>query len=223
MSLSEASDRYQSDFPKGGKTPFMHSPWGKGKSEVIHGSSIRSGGVSLSGQVSVAEPMGLNKATAFVNARGLDKHRVAGVLNKYPSDSLVIQDFKREHLEDFQARAVCVADAVSAAKAIARIGTDPTYYAVTGANTLHEWWNGATDEQKLRLLTRSKHVKGPVDPRPLSKIPCPFQDTGLGKDFDQGQSENDGPKAQTKSQYPKEKTRLQRGSTQGYSSTEEEN
>jgi hypothetical protein len=139
-------------------------------------------GARLSGLASIKPWMSLRQAQERVQSKGLYQHRIAGVLNRYPDDSLVKQDFKREDIKDFQARTTCVANAIGAAKAVSRIATD-SRLSVPGADNLEDWWTGATSLQKAQLLTLRKKLDvftAKLQYERLHQIASPFREAGSG-------------------------------------------
>lgn len=118
------------------------------------------------------------EAASRVKAGNLDRNRKQGLLNIFPSRSLVKEDFKKTILEQFQARTVCVAEAVGAAKMISRIACDQRMK-IPGCSNLSEWWLAANEEQRFLAVTEAKSCNGAVDKRRLLLLPCPFQDAGL--------------------------------------------
>lgn len=122
--------------------------------------------------------MSAEEAANLVKARNLDRNRKQGVLNIFPGRSLVPVDFKKQNLREFQARAVCVANAIGGAKLVSRIASDPRMK-IVGAQDLHSWWLDANEEQRFLAVTEAKSCSGDVNRRRLLLIPCPFQDAGL--------------------------------------------
>jgi len=128
---------------------------------------------------SFAKSMSPDEAAALVKSNNLDRNRKQGLLNLFPSRSLVREDFKKTILEHFQARAVCVANAVGGAKMVSRIACD-SRMKIPGCHNLHDWWLHANEEQRFLAVTEAKSCNGDaVDKRRLLLIPCPFQDAGL--------------------------------------------
>jgi len=120
-------------------------------------------------------------ASAMVRDRKLDRHRVAGVLNYYPENSLVKQDFSRASIHDFVARATMVAEAIGEDKAVARIATDELLDC-GGANNLNEWWRKSSSRQKALLLSSRRHLRvDQVHTGPLNNMGCPFGQADLVK------------------------------------------
>jgi len=129
--------------------------------------------------VAVLPPMSLERATVLVETRSLDRNRKQGVLNLFPKVSLVEVDFKKQVDEHFQARAVCVAHAITSAKLVSRIASDPRYK-IPGVKTINEWWSAADKELRfLALTTASKCERDRCDPGRLLSLPCPFRDAGF--------------------------------------------
>jgi len=62
--------------------------------------------------------MGITEAEDRITTKKLDRHRKQGVLNFYPTDSLVDEDFRRTDDKDFAARATVVAHRLGSANAI---------------------------------------------------------------------------------------------------------
>jgi len=120
----------------------------------------------------------VEEAAALVKDRNLDRNRKKGLLNLFPSRSLVAVDFKKTFIEDFQARVVCVANAVGSSKAVSRISCDQRLK-IVGVQNLYDWWLYANEEQRFLMVTEAKHCSSGVDKRRLLLIPCPFQDAGL--------------------------------------------
>jgi hypothetical protein len=113
-------------------------------------------------------------ASAMVEDRKLNRHRVAGVLNFYPDKSLVKQDFSRASIHDFVARATVVAEAIGEDKAVARIATNPELDC-GGASDLHEWWRKSSSRQKAILLSTKKDLRVDlVHTGSLNNMGCPF-------------------------------------------------
>jgi len=79
-----------------------------------------------------------------------------GVSNLVAQESLIEEDL---HLktEVLYARMVCVADKIGNVKAIARIST-ALGLKIPGVSTLDQWWNRATVEQRLTLLSRGSKL-----------------------------------------------------------------
>jgi hypothetical protein len=130
--------------------------------------------------------MDIEEAERIVKKNNLLLHRTQGVLNKYPMKSLVINDFKRENLKHFVARAVCVANNIGSDKMLNRFTTDPRFK-VSGVTTLSEWWEKSTWEQKLLSLTNAKDFDWSRAPRPnrISQVGFPFQEADLGEVADE--------------------------------------
>jgi hypothetical protein len=117
----------------------------------------------------------------YYNERKLGFHRKQGVLNSLPTNSLVVEDFKKRKLTDLYARAAIVAESVGASKLVARIGSDRRLR-VDGALTITEWWRASTKEQRFLALTRASNFNGSSLPEGATRlliIPCPFRDAGL--------------------------------------------
>jgi len=125
-----------------------------------------------------ASMMDSGRAAGLVKSGNLDRNRKQGVLNLFPSQSLVKEDFKKTLLEHFQARVVCVANAISSAKMVSRIASDPRFK-IPGCQNLADWWLAAGEEQRFLAVTQAKHCSSDVDKRRLLLLPCPFQDAGL--------------------------------------------
>lgn len=120
--------------------------------------------------------MTLAEARAIVKSRELDTRVHFGVKNILPRDSLVEEDCQRP-LSEAYARMVLVADEIGAARAVAKIAADRQYH-IRGADAsdLTEWWNQATVEQRISLLSRAKVHKVS---NTLSKLPS-HRLAGLG-------------------------------------------
>jgi hypothetical protein len=127
--------------------------------------------------------MSWKHARSHVEDRKLDRHRTNGVLNYYPSDSLVNQDFKRVSIVDFCARVTYVASCIGNPKAVSRIASN-SELKVRGATTLSSWWERASVRQRLTLLTQAKKFKGGVDTTRLAQLDCPFGAADLSQDSD---------------------------------------
>jgi len=125
-----------------------------------------------------ASKMDPGRAAGLVKSGNLDRNRKQGVLNVFPSQSLVREDFKKPLLEHFQARVVCVANAVGSAKMVSRIASDQRLK-IPGCQNLNDWWLAADEEQRFLAVTQAKHCSSDADKRRLLLLPCPFQDAGL--------------------------------------------
>jgi len=125
-----------------------------------------------------ANIMSPSEAAGLVKGGNLDRNRKQGVLNIFPSQSLVKEDFGKTQLRDFQARVVCVANAVGPAKMISRIACDRRLK-IDGCSTIEEWWHAANEEQRFLAVTLAKHCVATVNKRRLLLLPCPFTGAGL--------------------------------------------
>jgi hypothetical protein len=152
--------------------------------KVTFSTSDRAGGIA-----SRAIRMDIDEARMRVEGKKLMFHRIRGVLNKYPLKSLVANDFKRVDDLDFVARATCIADAVGTSRMINRLATDPAFR-INGVKTLSEWWERASQEQKLLSLTAAKDIQLSSVPNKqrIDLVGFPFQEAGL----DQGTDEESG-------------------------------
>jgi hypothetical protein len=125
--------------------------------------------------------MSKSEADEIVRSRGLDKHRVNGVLNYYPTSSLAKQDFKRRSAHDLAARATVVASSMGPARAVSRIACDSTLR-IPGCRDLDEWWKKASNTRRARLLTIAKTCDvNQVDVSAVRRIGNPFGNAGLGE------------------------------------------
>jgi hypothetical protein len=124
--------------------------------------------------------MSYTEARSIVAQRKLNYHRTNGVLNEYPHDSLVVQDFKRTSDHDFLARVVFVASNIGSDKAVSKILST---FGSSGASSLAEWWSKADLTTMAKLLSNRKRFDpSKADLTRLAKIACPFRDTDLNKD-----------------------------------------
>lgn len=127
--------------------------------------------------------MSIDDATKIVEDRKLGWHRKAGLLNQYPADSLVRQDFCRSNIIEFLARVTTVARRVGEDKAVSRISCGR--FGPKGCETLHEWWEKASVIDRSRLLTSKKsefkagQAANPEFLKSIGEVGCPFQDTDL--------------------------------------------
>lgn len=134
--------------------------------------------------------MTYEQATEHVVNNKLGWHRTNGLLNAYPTDSLVKQDFSRKSNVDFIARATVVARAIGEDKVVSRIASGRI--GPRGCLTLHQWWDSASAQQRAKVLVTQKKFGA----RPhllddaafcahLAKIECPFQETALHEASDE--------------------------------------
>jgi len=139
---------------------------------------------SMSERFQAERSMTIEEADERIRSKKLDRHRHKGIMNFYPTDSLVDQDFRRVNVKDFLARATAVAHRLGVANCISRIETNEDLQ-IPGSETIHEWWEAADDVRRVRLLTRSKKFRGECSLDLINKIACPFRDADLGKDSNQ--------------------------------------
>jgi len=127
--------------------------------------------------------MSLEEAQDRVATKKLDRRRKQGVLNFYPKDSLADEDFKREDVNDFVARAVVVANYLGTHNAVSRIETTMGNHG--SFESLHDWWACASSEDRVALLTKSKKFAGKCDISRALVLACPFRNTSFDKETDQ--------------------------------------
>jgi hypothetical protein len=127
--------------------------------------------------------MGITEAEDRITTKKLDRHRKQGVLNFYPTDSLVDEDFRRTDDKDFAARATVVAHRLGSANAISRITTTMGNHG--SFETLSDWWDHADADDRAALLTKKKKFSGKCSTSRLLALACPFREAGFGKEADQ--------------------------------------
>jgi hypothetical protein len=126
---------------------------------------------------SMLPTMSFAQADRMVSQRGLGQRRLNGVLNLYPSDSLVKEDFKRASLDDFVARTTVVAHNIGTDKLVSRITAGGMK--IPGCVTLIDWWEKAPAQHKLKLLSSAKKCNPrQCDERRLNEIGAPFGAAG---------------------------------------------
>jgi len=109
-----------------------------------------------SGRRSDLSRISVETAKRLVNKAGADMVTRNGVKNFVPKDSLVHEDL-RLTTDVLYARMVTVASAIGNVKAIARISTNPEL-SVAGAVDIDQWWDSASVEQRLTLLSSAKKL-----------------------------------------------------------------
>jgi hypothetical protein len=125
-----------------------------------------------------------DQARSEVESRKLNWHRKQGILNQYPVDTLVKQDFSRTDDRDLAARVHFVASYLGNERAVSRIASQGKLK-VPGAVSLYDWWSKATTFQKLLLLSTKKKIDiHAVNHIRLSTIDCPFGEADLSEDSD---------------------------------------
>jgi len=126
----------------------------------------------------------LQNALAIVDKRKLNWHKVNGIKQQYPADSLVTQDFSRVNELEFKSRVVAVANQIGSAKAWNRIKTDPSLSTEWSVVNLEDWWRTADENQRFKILV--KESRAPTATfgsksrlfqckKRLDTIDCPFQ------------------------------------------------
>lgn len=140
-----------------------------GKTRTVH---VPTHEPSASGSHPGGNRMHIERAKNLVSQAKLDRHRVNGVLNFYPADSLAPQDFKRTSDDHFLARVTVVAHKIGTSNAAARVLSQG---GANGATDLNEWWALASVKDRARLLTRAKKCDiDRVDVSRLSEVANPF-------------------------------------------------
>lgn len=152
----------------------------KNAEEVIASSSKLEGSASLSsfGYSSVEDAISHCERRALRNCI-----TAGGLTNLLPIHSLAPGDLDRP-VRDLYARACSVAQ-VLGPKIVSHITSQRDTLAVSGARDLTEWWEGASPQKRLIVLSRSKYFPGNREGRTLihgywldklEALPCPFQD-----------------------------------------------